>query len=80
MATEAVKTDITLAVSIVLYVMCMLLFEFVFKVVHDVEENLESMRIAAEAARKKLDKIKLQWRLKRKELENGTYLVRIITY
>lgn len=46
---------------------------YTHKVVHDAEGHLEAMRLAAESARKKLSDTKLQWRLKRKEFENGLH-------
>ena len=42
-----------------------------YQIVHDAEELLESARIAAEEARKKLNDARLQLRLKRKEFKNG---------
>lgn len=42
-----------------------------FQIVHDAEAQLESARVAAEEARKKLNEARLQLRLKRKEFKSG---------
>ena len=47
------------------------------KVVHDAEDHLGSVRLAAEAARKKLGEARLQLRLKRQEFEKGLKLIYI---
>ena len=40
--------------------------------VHDTEDHMETVRLAADTARKRLSQAKLQLRLKRKEFENDT--------